>query len=74
MPESVVEQILASLKTELEAITDDDGVTYWYTPSKVVRVDYFDSELHFKSGYGDYVYLIRDTGDETESEEGCGVW
>lgn len=68
MAESVAEQILAKIKTELEAITGDDGTTYWYTPSKVVRVDYFDSRAHFRPEYGNYLYFIRNTGDEDESE------
>ncbi len=65
MAESIAEQILAGLKTELEAITGDDGTTYWYSPH-VVRVDYFEYREHFKTGYGDYLYLIRNTGDESE--------
>ena len=65
--ESIVEQIIAKVKTELEAITGDSGTTYWYTPGKVIRVDYFDSKNHFRTGYGDYIYMIRDTVDEDEN-------
>lgn len=67
MAESHVKQIMAGLKTEIEAITGDRGVTYWYTPSKVVRVDSFDSRQNFRDGFGDYIYLIRDTPDEDEN-------
>jgi hypothetical protein len=67
MPESIVEQILAAIKTSLEAITGDDGTTYWYTPGTVVRTDYFDSRQMFRTGFGDYLYFIRDTGDENET-------
>lgn len=69
MAESIAEQILAKIKTELEAITGDNGAAYWYTPGKVVRVDYFNSKTVFKDGYGNPIYLIRDTGDEDENSE-----
>ncbi len=69
MAESIAEQILAKIKTELEAITEDSGATYWYTPGKVVRVDYFDSKTVIREGYGNPVYLIRDTGDEDENSD-----
>jgi len=67
--ESIVEQILAKIKTELEAISGDSGTTYWYTPGKVARVDYFDSKMVIKEGYGNPLYLVRDTGDEDENPE-----
>lgn len=67
MSESKVKQIKAGLKTEIEAIAGDNGTTYWYTPDKVVRVDSFDSRQNFRDGYGDYIYLIRDTPNEDEN-------
>lgn len=69
MSESIVEQIMASIKTDLEAITGDAGSTYWYTPGDVVRVDYFDSKTIIKPGHGTPLYLIRDTGDEDENDD-----
>ena len=73
MAESIVEQIIAQVKTDLEAITGDNGTTYWYTPGKVIRVDYFDSKNHFRTGYGDYIYMIRDTVDEDEAPRAAAM-
>ncbi|UCD59029.1 MAG: hypothetical protein JSV16_08010, partial [Candidatus Hydrogenedentota bacterium] len=67
MADSNVKQIMAGLKTEIEAISGDNGTTYWYTPTKVVRVDSFDSRQNFRDGFGDYIYLIRDTPNEDEN-------
>lgn len=64
MAESKVEQILAAIKTQLEAISEDDGTTYWYTPGKVIRVDYTESRVQFKEGYGNPIYMVSDTGDD----------
>ena len=72
MPESIVEQIQAAIKTSLEAIAGDSGVTYWYTPTKVVRTDSFDSREMFRDGYGDYQYYINDTGDEDDTTDPAG--
>lgn len=62
MAESIVEQILAGFKTDLEAITEDGGTTYWYTPDIVTRCDVFSRNL-LVAQY-DTIYLIRDTGDD----------
>jgi hypothetical protein len=62
MPESIVEQILAGFKTDLEAIAEDGGTTYWYTPDIVTRCDVFSRDLLVSQH--DTIYLIRDTGDE----------
>ena len=67
MAESKVEQIVASIKTDLEAITGDDGATYWYTPGKVIRVDYLESRVSFKDGYGSPIYMVGDTGSDRPS-------
>ncbi len=67
MPESQARQIIDQIKTELEAISGDSGTTYWYTPDKVVRVDSFDMRQNFRDGYGDYIYLIRNTPDEDDN-------
>lgn len=67
MAESKVEQILAAVKTDLEAITGDSGTTYWYTPGKVIRVDYTESRVQFKTGYGNPIYMVSDTGDDSPS-------
>ena len=67
MPESKVEQIIASFKTDLEAITGDDGATYWYTPGKVIRVDYLESRVSFNAGHGNPVYMVGDTGPDRPS-------
>lgn len=37
MPEPQPEIIVAALKTRLEGIVGDAGVTYWYTPHRVLR-------------------------------------
>jgi hypothetical protein len=70
MAESVVEQIVDNIKTELEAVSGDNGTTYWYTPEKVVRVDYY-LDQYFKSatGYGPVVYFLRDTGDDRRTRQ-----
>jgi hypothetical protein len=65
MAESKVEQILAAIKTDLEAIAGDGGTTYWYTPGKVIRVDYTESRVQFKDGYGNPIYMVSDTGDDS---------
>jgi hypothetical protein len=70
MAESIVEQILAGFKTDLEAITGDDGTTYWYTPDIVTRCDVFHRNL-LVSQY-DTIYLIRDTGDDRPAESSTG--
>jgi hypothetical protein len=70
--ESKVEQILAAIKTSLEGIAGDDGVTYWYTPGKVIRVDYTESRVQFKDGYGSPIYMVSDTGDEARTPEAAG--
>jgi hypothetical protein len=62
MPESLVEQIVAAIKTDLEAIAGDYGTTYWYTPDIVVRVDEYQN-AHLKDVY-DTIYLLRETGNE----------
>jgi hypothetical protein len=62
MAESIVEQILAGFKTDLEAIEGDGGATYWYTADKVTRCDVFHRDLLVPQY--DTIYLIRDTGDE----------
>ena len=72
MSESIVEQIQASFKTELEAIAGDGGTNYWYTPGVVVRVDSFNSRQHFKDGYGDYLYLVNDSGDDRPTIQPAG--
>lgn len=64
MAESLVERISAAIKTDLEGITGDSGTTYWYTPGKVIRVDYTESRVVFKTGYGNPVYMVSDTGDD----------
>ncbi len=62
MPESLVERIVAAVKTDIEAIAGDNGTNYWYTPDIVVRVDHYERE-HLKEAY-DIIYLLRETGDE----------
>jgi hypothetical protein len=65
MPESLVEQIVAAIKTDIEAISEDNGTNYWYTPDIVVRVDEYHS-AHLKEAF-DIIYLLRETGDERVS-------
>ena len=67
MAELDVEGIVAAIKTDLEAIVGDDGETYWYTPGKVNRVDYTESRVQFKTGYGNPIYMVSDTGDDRPS-------
>jgi hypothetical protein len=71
--ESKVEQIVAAIKTDLEAITGDSGVTYWYTPGKVIRVDYTESRVSFKSGYGNPIYMVSDTGPDDPDGESAAT-
>lgn len=66
MPESIVEQIVAAIKTDLEAIVGDSGTNYWYTPDIVVRVDEY-RNAHLKEIY-DTIYLIRETGYERTTD------
>ena len=70
MSESIVEQIQARVKTELEAITGDSGTTYWYTPDKVTRCDVFDARL-LVAQY-QVIYLQRDSGDDGRSDRAFG--
>ncbi len=72
MAESKVEQILAAIKTSLEAITGDSGTTYWYTPGKVNRVDYTESRVQFKTGHGNPIYMVSDTGNDGTSPVPAG--
>ncbi len=62
MAESLVEQIVAAIKTDIEAIAGDNGTNYWYTPDIVVRVDEYRNS-HLKEAW-DIIYLLRETGDE----------
>jgi hypothetical protein len=62
VPESLVEQAVAAIKADLEAIAGDNGTNYWYTPEAVVRVDEYRS-AHLKERY-DTIYLLRETGPE----------
>jgi hypothetical protein len=38
VPESIPEQITVAIVNKLAAIAGDGGATYWFTPTKVVRV------------------------------------
>ena len=58
--ESIVEQILANVRTQLAAIRAGDD--YHYTPATVVRVDNWHSK-DLDPTIGDVIYLVRDTGD-----------
>jgi hypothetical protein len=72
MAESKVEQITAAVKTSLDAIVGDSGVTYWYTPGIVIRVDYTESRVAFKDGYGNPVYMVSDTGPDDPANDSAG--
>jgi hypothetical protein len=41
MAESKAEQIVAAIVTRLEGIAEDNGVTYWLTPDRVLRAPGF---------------------------------
>lgn len=71
MAESLVERILASVKTDLEAIEADGGTTYWNTFDKVTRCDVFHRDL-LVAQY-DTIALIRDTGDDRPIPDAFGV-
>ena len=62
--ESIPEQILENVKTQLAAIREGDD--YHYTPDAVVRVDHF-VEGDLDTSTGTVVYLVRNTGDERQS-------
>jgi len=66
MAESIVEQILAGFKTDIEAIEADGGTTYWNTFDAVIRCDVFQRNL---LGNLDTYALIRDTGDDRPAPE-----
>ncbi len=68
MPESIVEQILANVKTQLEAIVSDRGANWWYTPDAVARVDRWDTK-YLDMAKGEVIYLVRNTGDERPADQ-----
>lgn len=63
--ESIVEQILANVKTQLAAIRE--GNDYHYTPT-VERVDDY-TMANLDSSAGEVIYLVRDTGDERAASD-----
>lgn len=69
MAESIHNQIAEALKTRLEAIVADEGVSYWYTPKRVVRCMAYDRLLADKSVGS--VYAIR-AGQEQHAEKSTG--
>jgi len=73
MSESRHEQIAAALATTLAGIVGDNGATYWYTPSAVRRVVWFDDRhLDSMSGPTAVVYLLR-PGIERIEEDTSGT-
>jgi hypothetical protein len=69
MAESYHTTIVSTLKTTLEAVIGDGGTSYWYTPSVVWTVPYFE-DRHL-DGSHEYILLIR-SGDETHEEHASG--
>lgn len=69
MPESIHWQIAEALRAKLEAISEDDGATYWYTPDRVVRVSQWDRILADTSLT--QIYALR-AAEETHGEQGTG--
>lgn len=62
-------QIAEALKARLAAIVEDQGLTSWYTPNRVVRVQAYDALIADPS-IG-MVYAIR-AGEERHREETTG--
>lgn len=69
--ESIHEQIAAALKSSLQGIVGDGGVTYWYTPGVVVRVPFFEETGPYgllDSSISGPIYAIR-PGEESHEEQ-----
>lgn len=71
MAESLHEQISAALATSLDAIAEDEGTTYWYTPTIVKRVTFFPEEKDLDPSY-DVIYLLRPGDEDIVEEETSG--
>ncbi len=70
MAESLHEQIGAALVAAFQAIVSDAGATYWYTPTKVVRVSFFADDFALNPAY-DVIYILSAAPEEF-TEEGTG--
>jgi hypothetical protein len=69
MAESVANQVLDGIVTQMSAIVGDSGTTYWYTPTRVAKVAFhLDDDLdQTVAASGQVIYLIR-PGDEAHRE------
>jgi len=73
MSESVHEQIAAALVSALSGIVGNNGTTYWYTPSAVRRVVWFDEQ--YLDSTLSVIYLLRpgiERIEETASQQITG--
>lgn len=70
MAESIHYQISQALVAALDAIAGDGGSTYWYTPSRVVRVSVWDRLIADASH--EHILGLR-AGEETHTEESTGT-
>lgn len=58
------ERILQAAITSLGGIVSDGGVTYWYTPDRVIRSDFDDLAEDFSSFSPHTLVIVPDTAQE----------
>lgn len=71
MAESKHEQVILALKAALEGIVADGGVSYWYSPDRVLRWPVCDAKCQDASL--DTIYVLSQSDVDDEQADSCSA-